>query len=70
MNTYHFQINPNGSRTPWALVVHRTRKFKARQKAEVLAIRAANFYNAEVRLTSGKHPSLEKGTYFRSPFIH
>lgn len=68
MNTYHFQISPHGSRTPWALVIHRTRKLKARDKAVNLAIRAAKFYNAEVRLTTGKHPSCESGLYFRSPF--
>jgi hypothetical protein len=70
MNTYHFQISPYGNRTPWPLVAHRTRKFRVRQKAEMLAIRAANIYHTEVRLTTGKHPSLEKGTFFRSPIIN
>jgi hypothetical protein len=69
MNTYHFQISPYGSRTPWPLIVYRTRKFKCREKAVNLAIRAANLYKAEVRMTSGKHPSLENGSYFRSPRI-
>jgi hypothetical protein len=51
------------------MVPHRTRKFKAHEKAKMLAIRAATFYKAEVRLTTGKHPSVENGEYFRSPVV-
>jgi hypothetical protein len=69
MTTYHFQINPYGCRTPWPMVPHRTRKFKAHEKAKMLAILAATFYKAEVRLTTGKHPSVENGEYFRSPVV-
>ncbi len=69
MNTYHFQINREGYRTPWPLVVHRTRRFRNRQHAELLAIRAAKIYKAEVRLTTGKHPLQDSGSYFRSPII-
>jgi hypothetical protein len=69
MNTYHFQISPYGYRTPWPLVVHRTRRFKKQEQAVSLAIRAAKIYKAEVRLTTGKHPLQDSGTYYRSPTI-
>lgn len=69
METYHFQISITGQRTPWPQVIHRTRKFKSRARAVELAIRAAARYNAEVRLTTGKHPLASSGAYFRSPRI-
>jgi hypothetical protein len=69
METYHFQINVIGNRTPWAFIIHRTRKFKSRTRAVQLAIRAAGLYKAEVRLTTGRHPLESNGAYFRSPFM-
>ena len=69
METYHFQINVLGSRTPWGFIIHRTRKFKSAAKARYLAVRAAALYKAEVRLNTGKHPRESSGEYFRSPLI-
>lgn len=69
MENYHFQINQHGVRTPWPLVIHRTRRFKSKARAIDLAIRAADFYKAEVRLSTGKHPTDSRGEFFRSPFV-
>ncbi|WP_298708808.1 hypothetical protein [uncultured Chitinophaga sp.] len=67
METYHYQIIVLGYRTPWAFIPAYSRRFKSRKKAEALALRAACFYKAEVRLTTGKQPSTGTSHYFRHP---